>query len=260
MPSLMAVQRDFRDAVLAAGASVPAVIIGGRVSAEARLAIYRNNVTGAFIRALRLAYPAIVRLVGDDFFEHAARQFIAAVRPTTADLYAYGQGFGEFLEGFPGSESLRYLPDVARLEWAVNRAAHWPDATANCSKALGAIPLNYDANIRYAPHPALTLLRLSHPARHIWEAELIEESDGRAAALAAVDLAAPGEHIAVYRLSGAPTISVLSPIAFAFAQNLAGGATIAEAAVSFAPPEALTLVAEFLSCNFFVGILPTPSR
>ena len=36
--------------------------------------------------------------------------------------------FPEFLARFPPAASLAYIADVARLEWAVNRALHAPDA------------------------------------------------------------------------------------------------------------------------------------
>ena len=99
MPSLLDVQRGFRTAVLAADASLPPSLInGGTVSAAARLGVYRNNVIGNLTRALRLSFPAVDRLVGEDFFAAAAQRFIEASPPHAADLNQYGEDFAESAE------------------------------------------------------------------------------------------------------------------------------------------------------------------
>src|ERR1700680_4285487 len=77
MVKLHKLQLDFVEAVLArndqaiaAQLSVP----GG--TPESRLGIYRSNTYTNLRGALRDVYPVILRLVGDDFFDHAANAFI----------------------------------------------------------------------------------------------------------------------------------------------------------------------------------------
>ena len=65
---------------------VPAVIRGGTPSADARLDIYRNNVTSNLTGTLRLTFPAVERLVGAEFFAATAAHFIRATPPADADL------------------------------------------------------------------------------------------------------------------------------------------------------------------------------
>jgi hypothetical protein len=91
------------------------------------LTIYRNTRLGTLTRALATAFPAVRALVGEDFFEAAARQFIRAEPPATACLDDYGERFAAFLAQLPPAAGIAYLADVARLEWAVNRALHAPD-------------------------------------------------------------------------------------------------------------------------------------
>jgi len=50
-----------------------------------------------------------------------------------AALAEYGDGFADFLAGFAPAQSLPYLADVARLEWAINAAYHAPIAS-RCSR------------------------------------------------------------------------------------------------------------------------------
>src|SRR5260370_23822662 len=99
------------------------VRVGG-VSAADRLSIYRNTLYGTLTNALRLSYPAVHRLVGAEFFEASAQKFIEDEPPRGAYLDDYGAGFPDFLARFPAAASVPYLPDVARLEWAVSRALH----------------------------------------------------------------------------------------------------------------------------------------
>ncbi|MGH7122185.1 MAG: DNA-binding domain-containing protein [Acetobacteraceae bacterium] len=70
---------------------------GSKVPAEARLAVYRNNVIGSLTGALRPTYPAVERLVGKEFFAAAAARLIACEPPATRDLYEYDGAFPDFL-------------------------------------------------------------------------------------------------------------------------------------------------------------------
>jgi hypothetical protein len=104
MSKLRELQLDFVDAVLARNDQAIAAHLSVHAgTAESRLAIYRSNTYSNLRAALRDVYPVIVRLVGDDFFAHAASAFIRAHPSTSGDLNDYGDGFGE-------SWSLSLLP------------------------------------------------------------------------------------------------------------------------------------------------------
>src|SRR5712691_10761115 len=98
------------------------------IDPAARLGVYRNTFASILTRALRLSYPAVERLVGAEFFESAVRAFIEEQPPRSACLDDYGESFPDFLVRLEAVAALTYLPDVARLEWAVSRALHAPDA------------------------------------------------------------------------------------------------------------------------------------
>jgi len=50
----------------------------------------------ALINALRISYPTVVTLVGEDFFDHAARLFVQSHPPPLRVLAAYGDAFADF--------------------------------------------------------------------------------------------------------------------------------------------------------------------
>ena len=253
MPSLLELQREFRTAVLTDAASPPSLISDGHVSAAARLAIYRNNVIGNLTRALQLSYPAVERLVGEDFFAGLAQRFIEAAPPSVADLNQYGEGVADFLASFEAAASVPYLANVARLEWAVSRALHAPPALPLTPEGLSTVPPEREAELRFEAHPTLSLLTLAYPAHAIWEAVLADDADDRNARLAAIDIDAGGETLAVLRSDGALEVEILTAAAFELAQALAAGCPLGEALARVPADDAAPLLAEFLARGFFAG-------
>jgi hypothetical protein len=239
--------------ITSGGADAPAPPrgIGGALDAAARVAIYRNNVLGNLTGALRLTFPAVERLVGAAFFAAAAARFIAATPPASADLYEYGAAFPAFLAAFAPAQGVPYLADVARLEWAVNHALHARFVPALTVAALRDVTEQQQPGLRFAAHPSLSLLALAHPARAIWEAVLSEDADMRASRLAAIDLSAPGDTLAVLHTADDLAVLRLSPTALSFACALIAGRTLADA-LAFAPSEeAASLLGGFIAHGFF---------
>ena len=185
MPALHELQRAVRRSLVERDDSDAAAYIraDGLAAAE-RLGIYRNTNFGSLTNALRLSYPAVYRLVGAEFFEAGAQKFIEAQPPRGAYLDQYGAGFADFLARFPAAGSVPYLPDVARLEWAVTSALHAPDATPLEVASLLDIGADDHHRVCFVPHPSLSLIRSSYPVDAIWRA-VLEQDD---AALGAVDL------------------------------------------------------------------------
>lgn len=251
MSSLLEFQRGMRAALLAGPDTLPPpTALGGALAAAARMGIYRNNVLRNVTGALRLSFPAIERLVGADFFAAAAACFIRAAPPTSADLYDYGAAFPTFLAAFGPAQGLAYLPDVARLEWAVNVALHTSFAPALAADALFSVPEQEQAGLRFVAHPSLSLLALAHPAKAIWEAVLTEDSKKRASGLAAIDIEAAGDVLAVLHGVDGLTLLRLSTTAYDLARALIDGHTLADALDLVPPEEAAPLLGGFFMHGF----------
>lgn len=169
MPTLAETQDAFAAALLAPEARVPEGVVGpgGRPAAR-RFAVYRNNVASALGNTVGLAFPAVRRLVGEDFFRAMALAYVRAEPPRSAILLDYGATFPDFIAGFPPAASLPYLADVARLEWLWREAYHAAEAAPLDPGALAAIPEDALAGLAFALHPALRLARSRFPALTIW--------------------------------------------------------------------------------------------
>lgn len=240
MSALLEVQRAMRAQLL------------GDAAVDERLGIYRNTVLSALVNALRLSYPTVQRLVGADFFEGAAREFIHGHAPTSAYLNDFGGEFPPFLAQFPPAASLPYLADVARLEWAVNRALHAPDVPALDLARLASLGEAAFAGVRFTIHPSVSLLQLMTPADAIWRAVLDQDQ----AAMAAIDLRAAPVYLLVERDAAGIQVRRLTAAGWQFTATLSEGRPLFEAfgdAVTQDQPAINRLLAEHLASGRFVG-------
>ncbi len=128
MPMLRELQAGFRDALLGGDEhAAEATVRGDGLGAAARLAVYRHHVFTSLTAALESTYPVVGRLVDARFFRYVADQYIREHPPVSPCLFEHGAELGDFLARFEPCRHLAYLPDVARLEWAMNAALHAPD-------------------------------------------------------------------------------------------------------------------------------------
>ena len=121
MPSLAELQADFRAYLLAPTGSAPPAALARALrrdesSATERLGVYKNNVYSTLIDALAATFPAVERLVGNEFFRYAAREYIAIHAPSSPMLLGFGHKFPRFLSRFAPAATVPYLPDVAELD------------------------------------------------------------------------------------------------------------------------------------------------
>jgi len=146
-------------------------------AASGAKAVYRRNILENLHGALAAAYPVVRRLVGEAFFREAADRYARAHPSASGDLHRYGGELANFLATYAPARDLEYLPDVARLEWAVAQAYHAADARTIDYSALSAIPEDRRAHLRPRLQPAGQLIESAHPVAAIWEANQ-PERDG----------------------------------------------------------------------------------
>ncbi|MCA3130954.1 MAG: putative DNA-binding domain-containing protein [Betaproteobacteria bacterium] len=166
MAELAALQAAF--AAVLRGEGVPPGLLHPRSDLERRLALYRNNSLSAARKALESAYPVIRQLVGEEFFAALARDLRRAQPPDSGDLNGYGAALAEFLAGCEPARELPYLPDVARLEWALHRAHYAAEPPPLDPAALAAVPAHVQASLRLRLHPACAMVSSAYPVARIW--------------------------------------------------------------------------------------------
>src|SRR5262245_40745949 len=226
MPALRDLQAAIRDALLGSDAG-PAMldIEGDGLSPEARLDIYRHHVRTTLTAALEATYGVVSRLVDRRFFAYAADGYVQAHPPAGPCLFEYGSAFPDFLASFPSCRHLAYLPDVARLEWAMNAAFHAPDVEPLDPARLAVVPPRAVARLTFTLDPSVTLIESRWPIDEIWRAN-------QGGAAGHVDLASGGVRMEIRRTDGIVTMRRLLPADHALRVALAAGATLARAAAA----------------------------
>jgi hypothetical protein len=227
MRSLSELQRRFAGAIVFgdAGAVAGLGIVGGAIDAASRVAIYRNNVFGNYRRALSATYPVLRRLVGGPFFDAAADAFVRAYPSTVGDLNRYGGDLPHFLERYAPAQSLPYLADVARLEWAIDQARIAGDAEPFDLGALRSVPAHAQGKLRFVLHPSARLVVSPYPILHIWRTNQPgANGDER------IDLGEGGDRLLIRRTAGEIAVESLTAGELVLLGALGGGAILDEAA------------------------------
>ena len=255
---------DLQDLVRRAllGRSAPgvvALIAADDIAPEARLDIYRHHVFASLTAALEATYPVVCRLLDRRFFTYAADAFIRGHLPAGPCLFEYGAELAGFLADFPACRHLEYLPDVARLEWALNVAAHADDAATISPSALESVAPTRVGELRFAFDPSLSLLRSRWPIDRIWRANQAEVGTEPI-----VNLTAGGVCLEIRRRDDLVGFRELTEADYTFRRALLHGErldTAAEAARGVDPALDLAgLLGALLQDDVLVGFSLSPGR
>jgi hypothetical protein len=226
MPSLREVQRGFVAATVFGdtGALAGLGIVAGALDPAARIAIYRNNALGNYRKVLAATYPVLQRLVGGPFFTAAIEAFVRAYPSPRGEVNRYGGELTRFLGAYPPARELPYLPDVARLEWAIDQANIAADALPFDPAALRALPEDTFGDLRCVLHPSAQFIVSAYPIFHIWQTNQPGHAmDDR------VDLGEGGDALLVWRASDGVVIERLAAGEHSFLAALAGNRSLSDA-------------------------------
>ncbi|HBC00847.1 MAG TPA: DUF2063 domain-containing protein [Pseudomonas sp.] len=108
----------FQDAFVAALTGVPDSAAGevAALVGQPGFAVYRNTLAKGCVDALRANFPAVERLVGEEWFAAAAALYAREKPPRRGPLLEYGEDFPAFLQDFEPARALPYLTGVAQLD------------------------------------------------------------------------------------------------------------------------------------------------
>ncbi|HEY7493011.1 MAG TPA: DNA-binding domain-containing protein [Candidatus Tectomicrobia bacterium] len=221
---LDALQRLFKSALLQDDHAVASLVLGDGLTPDARLAIYRHHVFITLTEVLKAAYPVVCRLVDERFFAYAANQYIRQQPPTGPCLFEYGASFPDFLADFPPCRELVYLPDVARLEWAMHAAWHAEEATPATLERWRCLTPDALACLTLAFTPCASYVSSPWPIERIWRVNQSEADPTET-----VRLEGNGVRLEVRRIADNVMYRTLDAGTFAWRAALAGHQPLAEA-------------------------------
>jgi hypothetical protein len=220
----------FAQALLDPGADAPVIVN----AASGRFNVYRNNYLITLRNALRSTFPAVERLVGDEFFAALACAFAERHPPHSPIMARYGDAFPEFLETIAALEEFPYLADVARIEFARVQAYHAADAVSFGIDSEAAATAALDNPVRR--HPSVSIIESAFPAHSIWQAQVNEDDQ--------VQPAWQAEAILVWRHGTFDLVEALpvDALALELLGHIANGRSLATLLADCADQEAATLL------------------
>jgi Putative DNA-binding domain len=217
-------ETSFAEALLKADRPLPVGITARHAAVPTRrFAVYRNNVVAGLVKAIQNRFPAVAKIVGEEFFIAMARLFVTEHPPRSPLLATYGDEFAGFITGFEPARELPYLADVARIEAARTRSYHAADTTPIDAGRFATLDPGTVAGIRIDLHPSLEIVRSPHPIVTIWAMNSGER------ALEPIERWR-GEDALVARPYLEVEVRVLPPGGAAFLFALAANSTLGEAA------------------------------
>jgi hypothetical protein len=223
LPALHELQREFVAALFAQERGddvelrLASAITEDGIEAGLRLDIYRNNLHEGFRKALTLEFPVIERLVGEGYFRQLSQDFLAAHPSRGGDLHYIGERFADFLEQRFCDTQYAYLPDVARLEWAIEESAIAAHADPFDVQTLRQIGADEYGKLRFTLHPTCRLVRSAYPVMRIWESNQSADSGE------IVDVGSGGEYVLVHRQHLRVELDRLSAAEYTLLEALAAG-------------------------------------
>lgn len=214
-------QSIIRGAVLSPDIAIPdGLSDGAGRPAGRRFDVYRNNVAVSLTEALETAFPVVRKLVGEANFKLLAGAFLRQHPPSSPLMMFYGDEMPAFLETFGPTQTIQYLPDIARLELALRASYHAMDSDAIEPTMLQSIAPDALMASSVGLAPSVQLVRSRWPIHAIWRFNI--EDDAPKPKMAAED-------VAVIRKTLDPQPLLLPPGGGPFLAALMAGETFGSA-------------------------------
>jgi Putative DNA-binding domain len=154
-----------------------------------RFYIYRNNVRAGLVNALRVRFPVIEKLVGADYFNFLASEYVGNIKPNSAVLIGYGASFADFIAGKNDLVDFPYLADVARFENCWWKSYHAENSANFDVSVLAKLPPEEWAKLKFKLQSDVVLFHSPFAAASIWQWHQIKNNSEM--------LSADGEQFAV---------------------------------------------------------------
>lgn len=177
---------------------------------EPSSAIYTADNFNSGRDALAQTFPVTRRLVGDDYFETLSREYCRNYPAESDDMMRFGDRFPLLLLKLSierrDLDKLRFLPELARLEWLI-QSAYFADRDQQFDfDALASVPMNEQPQIIFTLSHALSLMFSDWPVFEIWRAH---QTDDIALQKMNISLNGGNEWLCVYRDEQHPVVEII---------------------------------------------------
>ncbi|MGU7773892.1 HvfC/BufC family peptide modification chaperone [Burkholderia sp. MR1-5-21] len=133
-----------------------------------RIGLYRGNVRAHWRAALANAYPVLLALGGDAWFDALSLAYARAHPSRSGDLNRFGDALPAFVGEYEQDARYRYFADVARLEWALHEACFAADVPSFTPQQWRDLADERLLDAQLAVHPACAAIASDYAITDIW--------------------------------------------------------------------------------------------
>jgi hypothetical protein len=191
------------------------------------LTAYRAHGLALAERALAAVFPTVQQVVGADAFANLARSHWQKHPPTQGDVALWGDSLPSFLAHEEALRDEPYLPDLARLEWAVHVADRAQDGDA-APQGLPLLAAHDPAQLGVQLAAGMALVPSRYPIVRIWQAHRRVAED-RFDAVRAAFLNNEADHALVWRQGWRVQVKAVAAAEARFTQALLAGRSLGAA-------------------------------
>ncbi len=193
---------------------------------SARFKVYKNTSFENLYNALKITFPGIWKLIGDECARSVSYAFTKDIRnlPTSGYIDDWGKDFPKFLSTISELSDLKYLEDYAEFEWLQHLSFCAMDAEILDSTELQKVPSHLIEKVKFEFHPSVFFLKSLYPLDQIYE--LLEDP---ATSISRVNLSDGPSHTILNRLDNHTNMLWVTSGYFDFANLLFKGRTLGEA-------------------------------
>lgn len=188
-----------------------------------RLHVYAEGYVTRIQQALAEVYAAVRYVLGERAFRELAEGYAARYPSHDFSLTLAGRHLPEFLNGWPRTAQLPFLPDLARLEWKICQAFHAFEEPPVALSALTQLsPADWES-ARLTFQPSVGVIASAWPILDLWTA--------RAAPRESLDLELTGrpQQVAVFRRGVETHAMPLDAAQYQLLRDLLDGQTLGQA-------------------------------
>ncbi|KVG51734.1 hypothetical protein WJ33_11030 [Burkholderia ubonensis] len=200
---------------------LPPAAAGSDAILRQRIGLYRGNLRAHWRAALANAYPVLLALGGDAWFDGLSLAYARAHPSRGGDLNRFGDALPAFVGAYERDARFRYFADVARVEWALHDASFAADVTPFTPQQWRDLARERLLDARLAVNPACAAIASAYAVADIWFAH---QPGGRFP-----DRLDVPQRALVVRPLWQPTVLVHSEAAHTAFVALQRGSTLAEA-------------------------------
>lgn len=166
-----------------------------------------NN--GPYHQLMRQTFPVIRKMIGDAFFDQLTQEYMRRYPSQDDKMTEVGDRFPQFLLQLSIDrkelDKLRFLPELARLEWLL-QYAYFAEADDNFDLAqLADVPTNAFNQITFTLSHTLNLMFTDWPVFDIWCAY----QDAKPQPIEVKDAGEGAQWLCIHREDGHPIIDVV---------------------------------------------------